>query len=114
MSADDDKPPSKAPDVLFVHSPAPEGDGFKVVRMREGSVEVGEIRGVEEGRPIHGEVVTLKPRPEHKQLFDVDVLVPRQRALPEAQPRTGPPQVATDTYRENWRATFGARETKPN
>ena len=44
-----------------------EGDGFKVVRMREDSIEVGEIRGAEEGRPIHGEVVKLTPRPEHRQ-----------------------------------------------
>ena len=33
--------PSKPTDLLFVHSPTERGDGFKVVRMREDSVEVG-------------------------------------------------------------------------
>jgi hypothetical protein len=112
MSAEED-PKAKAPDVLFVHSPSEAGDGFNVVRMREDSVEVGQIRGVPEGKPIHGEVVKLTPRSEHKQLFDVNVVVPGPapgpKALPEAQGRSGPPQVATEAYRENWTAIFGAR-----
>jgi hypothetical protein len=105
--------PSKPADVLFVHSPTPQGDGFRVLRLREDAVEVGEIRGVEEGRPIHGEVVKLTPREDHKQLFNVDVLVPGPKRLP-SEARSGPPQVATDAYRENWRAIFGEPSEEPN
>jgi hypothetical protein len=105
--------PSKPADVLFVHSPTPQGDGFRVLRLREDAVEVGEIRGVEEGRPIHGEVVKLTPREDHNQLFDVDVLVPGPKRL-QGEARSGPPQVATDAYRENWRAIFGEPSEEPN
>lgn len=137
MSGQED-PPAKSADMLFVHSPTEAGDGFKVVRMREDSIEVGEIRGAPEGRPIHGDLVKLTPRPEHKQLFDVDVLVSAPKRLPEAtqaepqaqaraetkagphaaamerhvMPRSGPPQVATEAYRENWMAIFGGHRAK--
>lgn len=99
--------PDKADDVVFVHSPTPAGDGFRVVRKRADAIEVGEIRALAEGRPVHGEVVKLTPREEHAQLFDVDVLVPPQEAKGEGA-RSGPPQVATDAYRRNWDAIFGA------
>jgi hypothetical protein len=98
--------PDKADDVVFVHSPTPRGDGYRVVRKRADAIEVGEIRALEEGRPVHGEVVKLSPREEHAQLFNVDVLVPAA-SKPEG-PRSGPPQVATDAYRKNWDAIFGA------
>ena len=111
MSAEDqpkpkEEKPDKADDVVFVHSPTEKGDGFRVVRKRADTIEVGEIRALQEGRPVHGEVVKLSPREEHGQLFDVDVLVP---AVDRAEAsRSGPPQVATDAYRKNWDAIFGA------
>lgn len=101
--SDDEPGPKK--DVVFVHSPLDEGEGFHVIRRREDTVEIGEIRSVQEGRPIHGEMVRLSPRKEHDRLFDVEVVVPRQEAA--AAPRTGPAQVATTAYRKNWEAIFG-------
>ncbi|MCK6588946.1 MAG: hypothetical protein HUU21_27020 [Polyangiaceae bacterium] len=98
--------PAKADDVVFVHSPTEKGDGFRVVRKRADTIEVGEIRALEEGRPVHGDVVRLSPREEHAQLFDVDVVVPAPS--PAEASRSGPPQVATDAYRRNWDAIFGA------
>lgn len=100
----EEKPNKAADDVVFVHSPTEKGDGFRVVRKRADTIEVGEIRALEEGRPVHGEVVKLSPREDHAQLFDVDVLLPAPQA--EAS-RSGPPQVATDAYRKNWDAIFG-------
>jgi hypothetical protein len=107
MSSDQPPAPPKE-DVVFVHSPAPSGDGFRVIRKREDTIEIGEIRATKEGQPLHGDLVRLKPREESDRLFDVEVLVSReetQRALPA---HAGPAMVATDAYREGWEAIFGA------
>ena len=97
----------KKQDVVFVHSPLEEGDGFRVLRKRDDAIELGELRSVQEGRPIHGEMVRLSPRKEHERLFDVEVLV--QKPEPTSSPRSGPAQVATQAYRTNWDAIFGDR-----
>jgi hypothetical protein len=104
-------PPRPKDDVLFVHSPAAEGDGYRVIRKREDAIEVGEIRAVQEGRPIHGDLVKLKPRQEHDRLFDVEVLMSREEAQGKpALGHAGPAQVATASYRANWDSVFGASE----
>src|SRR5262249_18600409 len=95
-------------DVVFVHSPAEEGQGFRVIRKREDSIEVGEIRAVQEGRPLQGELVKLKPRKEHDRLFDVEVLVSREEGQGRApRAHAGPAQVAAEAYRANWELIFG-------
>lgn len=101
-----DEPKSKGSDLLFVHSPSEEGKGFNVIRKRSDTIEFGELRALEEGRPIHGEVVALAPRAEHERLFDVEVLMPKAQSQ-EAAGRSGPPQVATEAYRSNWENIFG-------
>jgi hypothetical protein len=106
MSASE--PPRPKEDVLFVHSPAEAGDGYRVIRKREDVIEVGEIRPVQEGRPIHGDMVKLKPRAEHDRLFDVEVLASREELGGKATlGHAGPAQVATEAYRANWEAIFG-------
>jgi hypothetical protein len=102
--SDDEASPKK--DVVFVHSPLEEGEGYRVIRKREDTLEVGELRAVQEGRPLHGEMVRLLPRKDHERLFDVEVLVPKPE--PAGPPRTGPAQVATSAYRQNWEAIFGS------
>jgi hypothetical protein len=102
--------PAPKEDVLFVHSPSEGGEGYRVIRKRENTIEVGEIRAMQEGRPVHGDVVRLKPREEHQRLFDVEVLMSRDEVQSKgALAHAGPAQVATDAYRENWDAIFGAR-----
>lgn len=111
-----DEPPPKrnksakvvSHDVVFIHSPVERGEGFRVIRSREDRIEIGELRPAEHGRPLVGDLVRLTQRSEHSRLFDVEVLVPAPHA-PEPR-RTGPAQVATDTYRSNWEAIFGRRE----
>lgn len=106
MSASE--PPRPKDDVLFVHSPAAEGEGYRVIRKREDTIEVGEIRAVQEGRPIHGDLVKLKPRQEHERLFDVEVLASREEMQGKAAlGHAGPAQVATASYRANWDSVFG-------
>jgi hypothetical protein len=94
-------------DVVFAVGPTGEGEGVRVIRSRDESIEVGEMRPAKEGQPINGELVRLSQRPEHERLFDCEVVVPKKR-LPAA--RSGPAQVATDAYRENWEAIFSAKE----
>ena len=106
------EPPRPKEDVVFVHGPAEGGAGLRVIRKREETIEVGEIRPVQEGRPLQGDLVKLKPRKEHDRLFDVEVLLSRDE-LPGAKAalgHAGPAQVATDTYRSNWEAIFGPPE----
>lgn len=109
MSSDDPKLPAKKEDVVFVHSPAEDGEGYRVIRKREDAIEIGEMRAVQEGRPLHGELVKLKPRKESERLFDVEVLASREE-LGQGLGHAGPAQVATEAYRDGWEAIFGARE----
>jgi hypothetical protein len=96
----------KDADVVLLHSPTEDGGGVRVVRARQGQVEVGEVRPLTEGKPIAGEVVTLKPRPEAPRICDVSV----QHETKKPARTDGPAQVATDAYRDNWEATFGRKD----
>lgn len=80
-------------DIVLLHSPTESGDGIRVIRQRDDSIEVGELRAMREGQPIHGDVVRLTPREDHARLFDCEVLVPREAtsALPPAAPRRDAP-----------------------
>jgi len=106
--AQDPAPPPKQ-DVVFVHSPAEAGEGYRVIRKRDETIEVGEIRAVKEGKPLHGDLVKLTQRKEHERLFDVEVLASREETKqPAALGHAGPAQVASEAYRANWEAIFGA------
>jgi hypothetical protein len=114
-------------DVVLLHSPAEGGEGIRVVRKREDSIELGELRPMREGQPIHGEVVRLTQREEHAMLFDCEVLVPSPPRLPakpeaavaapseakaqepSAVPHKGPPRVTNDAYRGGWDLIFGRK-----
>jgi hypothetical protein len=111
------RPKEAKEDVVFVHGPAEHGDGLRVIRKRDEAIEVGEIRSVQEGRPLQGDLVKLKQRREHERLFDVEVVVSRDE-LPASGSRSeskpalghaGPARVSTDAYRTNWDAIFGPR-----
>ena len=90
----DPAPPPKE-DVVFVHGPTEGGDGYRVIRKREDVIEIGEVRAAQEGRPLHGDLVRLKPRKENERLFDVETLVSREEVA-LAKGHAGPAQVATD------------------
>lgn len=115
-------------DVVLLHSPSEGGDGIRVVRKRDDAIELGELRPMREGQPIHGEVVRLTQRAEGALLFDCEVLVPaaaRKEIAREASPEIkeekpeatepkglahkGPARVTTDAYRGGWEAIFGKR-----
>ena len=128
-------------DVVLLHGPSEAGDGIRVVRKREDSIELGELRPMREGQPIHGEVVRLRQREEHALLFDCEVLVPApartdaspasepaqqeaastakapalvpEERAPKALPHKGPPRVTSDAYRGGWELIFGGKGRDP-
>jgi hypothetical protein len=120
MSETDDSGPKD--DVVLLHSPAESGEGVRVIRKREDSIELGELRPMREGQPIHGEVVRLTQREEHALLFDCEVVVPRAKAKdpPAGTKETaqlahkGPARVTTDAYRGGWDTIFGAKPPGSN
>ncbi len=97
---------AKAPpadDVVLLHGPTDDGEGMRVLRAREGRIEAGVVRPLEEGKPIsQGEVVKLTPRPGAPAVCDVEV----QYAPPALPARGKPVQVATKAYRDSWDRIF--------
>lgn len=101
-------------DVVLVGAPLPSGVGHHVLRKRGEQIELGAVRPMEEGKPIHGEVVRLEPR-EEPNLYDVHVehAGPKVRREDGARAeRSGPAQVATDDYRKGWNRLFSRANKK--
>jgi hypothetical protein len=100
-------------DVVLIHGVAEDGSALKVLRARNGGIESGAVKPLEEGKPIHGEVVRLKPRETCPLVCDVTVDVPQPEpaALP-ARDKKGPAQVATEAYRANWDAIWSRPEKR--
>src|SRR5262245_23818673 len=108
--SDDAKAPAK--DVVLLGPPTADGDGVHVIRAREERLEAGELRSLREGRPIVGEIVSLKPREDNPRVCDVasSYAPPKPAPAPSPPARKGPAQIATEAYRENWEGVFGARD----
>ncbi|HEX3774675.1 MAG TPA: hypothetical protein VHV51_09435 [Polyangiaceae bacterium] len=104
---------ASSPDVALIHGVTSDG-GYRILRARDNRLELGAVRPLREGTPIHGEVVKLKPRENCPVLCDVEVQLKapeqagdRQVPAPELNTaRSGPAQVATDDYRKNWDAIW--------
>jgi hypothetical protein len=100
-------------DVALVHAVGADGS-VHVIRRRGDTLEAGALQPVREGAPIHGELVSLKPRPNCPVLCDVQVhYAPPAAAKPAArvQRRKGPAQVATDNYRDNWDSIWSHKKS---
>ena len=120
-------PPSAAPtsaaaqarqgeDIALVCGVSEDGQGVEVIRKRGERLETGTVRRLEPGKPIHGEVVRLRPRPQAPFLCDVEVEFTPPVARGERETlaaNSGPAQVATESYRKNWDAVYG-RGRKPS
>jgi hypothetical protein len=104
-------------DVALIRGRTADGEGLDVIRQRNDQLEFGAVTPLKEGAPIHGEVVTLKPRPEFPLLCDVDVAYapPEQTAdvKKRSDERRGPAQVASEQYRANWDAIWKTPAKKP-
>ncbi len=134
------KPEKPGSDVVLIRGVTDDGKGLEVLRARDERLEIGQVRPLEEGKPLAGDVVRLLPRPDAPYLCDVEtqVRVPTpgasrdvsrvpqsgepqgfpgaerrvaKEAAAEHRPlRSGPPQVATDAYRKNWDAIWSTRD----
>jgi hypothetical protein len=112
-----------AEDVALVCGVTEDGQGVEVIRKRGERIETGTVRRLEAGKPIHGEVVRLRPRAHAPFVCDVEVeLAAPSRPDPARDDRagapalgagSGPAQVATESYRKNWDAVYG-RSRKPS
>lgn len=107
-------------DVALLGGPTSDGKGVSILRARQGRLEAGEVRPLESGKPISGEVVSLKPRQAFPLICDVEthMAAPQDATLQErqadvARPRSGPAQVASDAYRENWEAIYRRPKKEP-
>ncbi|MFO0660871.1 MAG: hypothetical protein U0165_13715 [Polyangiaceae bacterium] len=106
-----DSSPPKAPsepDVVLLHSATDDGKGVRVIRARNQRIEAGEIRPVEEGKPIvGGELVSLTPRAESPRVCDVKV-IHRSESETQRLSHDGPARVSTRAFRDGWDAIFGS------
>ena len=100
-------------DVAIVCGVSDDGQGVDIIRRRGERIEAGTVRRLEQGKPIHGELVRLRPREQHPMICDVEVEMPAPGQPSASAVTTGrPAQVATETYRKNWDAIYG-RSKKP-
>lgn len=109
--ASDERSTSDSRDVAIVCGVSEDGQGVDIIRKRGERIEAGTVRRLEQGKPIHGEVVRLRPREHQPMVCDVEVEVPARVAAPPTT--SGPAQVATEEYRRNWDAIYG-RNKKPS
>jgi hypothetical protein len=97
-------------------------NGIYILRRRaeQGQVEAGLLQPLVEGRPINGEVISMRRRNDMPFLFDVktEVAAPEQaESADQAEPNAtghGPSQVATESYRKGWDAIWGSSSRNLN
>jgi hypothetical protein len=102
-SKKDPKKKAKSRDVVLVYGQSEDGSEYGVLRQRGDAIEAGKMRPLDEGKPIHGEVVRLRPRSESPALFDVEVQHDARAAIGR------PAKVATDRYRKGWDSIWAAK-----
>ena len=104
----------KTDDVVLVHGRSEDGKALAVIRKQGESFSSGIVRVAEEGKPILGELVRLRPREDAPMLCDVEVLHGTASASePEAHDHQGPSRAATVAYRNGWEAIWGETDPTP-
>jgi hypothetical protein len=97
---------AKSQDVALICGKTDDGKGLHILRRRGTTLEAGVVQPLEEGKTIHGELVTLRQRGQ-TPVCDVEV---HYKSTPQtaaetnhgANDRGHPAQVASDDYRKNW------------
>jgi hypothetical protein len=115
---------SSGRDVAVVVAATEDGKGARIVRSREGRIEIGELRAAEEGKPLQGrELIRLKPQVNAEgdakvPVYDVEVVHPGTAIKTETEdvtqrPGQKPAQVTSPAYRESWDRIFGDAKRLP-
>jgi hypothetical protein len=87
-----------------------DGSDLYILRRRsaESPVEAAIVQPLVEGKPLSGEVISLRRREDVPFLFDVTTELSLGPDAPETSTATGgPAQVASDSYRRGWDAIWG-------
>ncbi len=102
---------SKPRDLALLQGPTEDGQGQRVLRLREGQLSAGELRPAKAGQAVNSlgnqELVRLRPLEGHPELCEVEVLHERPTAAP--QQSSGPARVSNERYRKNWNTIFNAK-----
>ena len=94
-------------DIAILHGPTEDGEGARLLRLKDGEVFSGEIRPAREGQPVdQHELVRLRPLHPHLPVCEVEVLH-APKPSPDSRPSTGPARVSNRRYRQNWNTIFG-------
>ena len=85
--------------------------GVHILRRRDENapLETGLLQPLVEGRPITGELISMRQREDLPFLYDVKSELPAAAAEAREGRSAGPSQVATDSYRKGWDAIWGGR-----
>jgi hypothetical protein len=86
--------------------------GLHILRRRseDGPVEAAVARPLTEGRPITGEVISMRQREDLPFLFDVTSEMDASgKPVASTEGSARPPKVASNSYRKGWDAIWGAR-----
>lgn len=89
-------------------------EGVHILRRRseEAPVEMGLLKPLREGKPISGEVITLKQREDVPIFYDVRSEYNGSEPAESKEPGDGPAHVTTDAYRKGWDAVWGRRRDR--
>jgi hypothetical protein len=87
--------------------------GLHILRRRseDAPIEAAVVQPLAEGRPITGEVISMRPRQDFPFLFDAKTELAAPAAAP-ARATNGPAQVASNSYRTGWDAIWGPRHRR--
>lgn len=101
------EPKPKPKDIAILHGPTEDGEGARLLRLKDGEVWSGEVRPAREGQSVSNqELVRLRPLHPQLPICEVEVLHAPAPA-PEPRPNSGPARVSNQRYRQNWNAIFG-------
>jgi len=92
-----------------------DGDDLYILRRRsaDSPVEAAIVQPLVEGKPLSGEVISMRRREDVPFLFDVKTELSLGAQAPASPTESGgPAQVATDSYRRGWDAIWGRRPRK--
>jgi hypothetical protein len=87
--------------------------GLHILRRRseDAPIEAAVLQPLAEGRPITGEVISMRPRKDFPFLFDAKTEIDAPAPV-TARVTNGPAQVASDSYRTGWDAIWGTRQRR--